>query len=267
MKVNRNDPIGIFDSGLGGISTLGQAMHILPQEKFIYYGDSGVQPYAFMAASQIKNRCYEICDWFVARQTKAIVIACNTATSAALEDLKKRYDIPVMGIVPAVEDAVAHGGSGRILLLATEFTLKSETLRDLIQLYAADYEIEKQAPREMIDLVESGHIEGPQMDACIRRFFEDLKIDTFGAVVFGCTHLGFLNGLISDFIGPDIYIADGNRDTIRQLIQVLNDLDLRRTTGQRGGLVDISNSGGELYIQNAQKMLKIHLHNLKVASN
>jgi glutamate racemase len=143
---------------------------MLAQEKFIYYGDSGVPPYAFMTAAQIRQRCHRICDGFIAQRAKAIVIACNTATSAALEDLK----------VPAIEAAVAQGGSGKILLLATEFTIQSETLRELIQHYGADREIETRAPREMIDLVESGRIDGPQMEACIRRFFEDLDADTFG---------------------------------------------------------------------------------------
>ena len=267
MKANRDDPIGIFDSGLGGVSTLGQAMHMLPQEKFIYYGDSGVPPYAFMTASQIRHRCHEICDGFEAQNAKAIVIACNTATSAALEDLKTRYDIPILGIVPAVEAAVAQAGSGKILLLATEFTLQSETLRDLIQIYAADREIEMRAPREIIDLVESGTIDGPQMDACIRRFLGDLNASAFGTVIFGCTHLGFLSRIISDVLGSHIHIADGNQDTIRQLIQVLDTLDLHQTQEDPGGGVDISNSGGEPYIQNAQKMLKIHLHNLEAASN
>jgi glutamate racemase len=262
MKANKNDPIAIFDSGLGGVSTLGQAMHLLPQEKFIYYGDSDVPPYAFMTSSQIRQRCRQICDGFIAQRAKAIVIACNTATSAALEDLKTRYDIPVLGIVPAVEAAVAQGGSGKILLLATEFTIRSETLRELIQHYAADREIETRAPREMIDLVESGSIDGPQMDACIRRFFEDLDTDTVGAVVFGCTHLGFLSRLISDVLGPDIHIADGNKETIRQLVRVLNTLDLRRAAGERSGEVEISNSGGVQYVQNAQKMLQSQLHNL-----
>ena len=262
MKANKDDPIGIFDSGLGGVSTLGQAMHMLAQEKFIYYGDSGVPPYAFMTASQIRQRCHRICDGFIAQRAKAIVIACNTATGAALEDLKTRYDIPVLGIVPAVEAAVARGGHGKILLLATEFTIQSETLRELIQNYAADREIETRAPREMIDLVESGSIDGPPMDACIRRFFEGFDTDTFGAVVFGCTHLGFLNRLISDVLGPDIHIADGNQETIRQLIRILNTLDLRRAAGDPIGEVDISNSGGAQYVQNAQKMLQTHLHNL-----
>ena len=262
MKANKDDPIGIFDSGLGGVSTLGQAMHMLPQEKFIYYGDSGVPPYAFMTASQIRQRCHGICDGFVAQRAKAIVIACNTATGAALEDLKTRYDIPVLGIVPAVEDAVAQGGNGKILLLATEFTIQSETLRELIQQYGADREIETRAPREMIDLVESGSIDGPQMDACIRRFFEGFDTDAFAAVVFGCTHLGFLIRAISDMLGPDVYIADGNQETIRQLARVLNASGLHRAAGNRSGGVNISNSGGAQYVQNAQKMLQIHLHNL-----
>ncbi|MHC4074044.1 MAG: glutamate racemase [Planctomycetota bacterium] len=262
MKANKDDPIGIFDSGLGGISTLGQAMHMLPQEKFIYYGDSGVAPYAFMTASKIRQRCRGICDLFVAQHTKAIVIACNTATSAALDDLKSCYDIPVLGIVPAVEAAVAQGDSGKILLLATEFTIQSESLRELIQKYAAVREIETRAPREMIDLVESGRIEGPQMEACIRRFFEDLETDTLGAVVFGCTHLGFLVRLIGAVLGPDICIADGNNETIKQLIRVLDTLDLCQAAGDRSGDVDISNSGGAQYVQNAKKMLQTHLYNL-----
>ena len=262
MKANKDDPIGIFDSGLGGVSTLGQAMHMLPREKFIYYGDSGVPPYAFMTGSQIRERCRGICDGFMAQGAKAIVIACNTATSAALEDLKARYDIPVLGIVPAVEAAVAQAGSGKILLLATEFTIQSETLRELIQTYAADREIEMRAPREIIDLVESGTIDGPQMDACIRRFFKDLNTDAITAVIFGCTHLGFLNHSISGVIGSHIHIADGNQDTIKQLIQVLDSLNLRRAQGDSRGGVDISNSGGEPYVQNAQKILQAHLHNL-----
>jgi glutamate racemase len=262
MKANKDDPIGIFDSGLGGVSTLGQAMHMLPQEKFIYYGDSGVPPYAFMTASQIRQRCHRICDGFIAQRAKAIVIACNTATGAALEDLKTRYDIPVLGIVPAIAAAVAQGGSGKILLLATEFTIQSETLRELIQNYAADREIETRAPREIIDLVESGRIDGPQMDACIRRFFEGFDTDTFAAVVFGCTHLGFLSRAISDVLGPDIHIADGNEETVGQLARVLKSLDLHRAAGERSGEVEISNSGGAQYVQNAQKMLQAHLHNL-----
>ena len=266
MKANKDDPIGIFDSGLGGISTLGQAMHMLPHEKFIYYGDSGVPPYAFMTASQIRQRCQRICDAFVARHTKAIVIACNTATSAALEDLQRRYDIPVLGIVPALEEAVAQVGSGKILLLATEFMIQSDSLRELIQLYGADREIKTRAPRELIDLVESGTIDGPQMDACIRRLFEGLDTDAFTAVVFGCTHLGFLSHAISEFMDHDIHIADGNKDTIRKLIQVLNTLRLCRTVEDRSGEVDISNSGGAQYVQNARKMLQVHLHNLKTAS-
>jgi glutamate racemase len=100
------------------------------------------------------------------------------------------------------------------------------------------------------------------MDACIRRFFEDLDTDTVGAVVFGCTHLGFLSRLISDVLGPDIHIADGNKETIRQLVRVLNTLDLRRAAGERSGEVEISNSGGVQYVQNAQKMLQSQLHNL-----
>jgi glutamate racemase len=262
MKANKDGAIGIFDSGLGGVSTLGQAMHMLPREKFIYYGDSGVPPYAFMTAAEIRQRCRGICDGFMAQRAKAIVIACNTATSAALEDLKARYDIPVLGIVPAVEAAVAQGGGGKILLLATEFTIRSETLLELIQNYGAGREIEMRAPREMIDLVESGTIDGPRMDACIRRFFKDINTDRFSAIVIGCTHLGFLNGLICDFIGPDIHIADGNKETISKLIRILNKLDLRRAAGDHNGEADISNSGGAQYVQNAQKMLQTHLRNL-----
>jgi glutamate racemase len=118
----------------------------------------------------------------------------------------------------------------------------------------------------MIDLVESGSIDGPQMDACIRRFFEGLDTDAYAAVVFGCTHLGFLIRAISDVLGPDIHIADGNEETIRQLARVLNTSDLRRAAGERKAEVEISNSGGAQYVQNAQKMLQTHLHNLEAAS-
>jgi glutamate racemase len=147
-------------------------------------------------------------------------------------------------------------------LLATEFTIQSQTLRELIEQQGADREIEMRTPREMIDLVESGTIDGPQMDACIRRFFEGLDTGAVAAVAFGCTHLGFLSRAISNVLGPDIHIADGNEEIVGQLIQVLNTLGLRRAAGDRSGEVDIANSGGAPYVQNAWKMLQVHLHNL-----
>ena len=150
--VIRYDPIGMFDSGLGGVSCLGQGIHMLPHERFVYFGDSGVEPYALLPQTQVKKHCFDACDLLVEKGAKAIVVACNTATSVAIADLKKRYDIPVLGTEPAIKHAVNFGLPGKIVVMATGMTLQSEMLGALIDRYGAGCEFVKLPCRKIITL-------------------------------------------------------------------------------------------------------------------
>lgn len=264
MQKEKQMPIGIFDSGLGGISTLGQAIHMLPSEKFIYFGDSGEPPYSLMSETDARNLCIRACDFLMEKGVKAIVIACNTATYLAVSDIRKKYGIPVLGMEPAVKVAADYGLKGKIVIMATGMTLKSPVVGNLIDRYGQGFEIFKLPCRDGITLVESGVISGPEMEASIGKSFAELDPGSISSVVFGCTHFGFLEQSIKNVLGDHIRIADGNEGTIRHLKNILGKADLLNdeTTPDEPAF-EIYNSGGPAFIEKSNAMLKAHLAYLK----
>jgi len=252
--------IGIFDSGLGGISCLGQAIQMLPSEKFVYFGDSGEPPYSLMSEADAVKLCIRACDFLVEKGVKAIVIACNTATYLAVSEIRKRYEIPVLGMEPAIKVAVDYGLNGKIVIMATGMTLKSQMVDNLIDRYGQGLEIVKLSCRDGITLVESGVISGPEMEACIRKSFGEMDPRSISSVVLGCTHFGFLEQPVKKVLGDHIRIADGNEGTIRHLKRILEKADLlNNETTPAGPAFEIYNSGGPEFIENSKAMLKAHL--------
>lgn len=263
MQVKKDAPIGIFDSGLGGVSCLGQGMHKLPGERFIYFGDSGEKPYSLMPKSEAKALCLKIGDFLIEKGVKAIVVACNTATSIALVDLRERYAVPVLGMEPAVKVATDAGLEGKIVVMATGMTLKSRMLDRLIQSYGNGTEIVKLPCRDVITLVESGIIDGPEMEASIGKYFAEFDPQEIASVVFGCTHYGFLEKPLKNVLGCNVHIADGNEGTIRHLKNILMQADmLNETPAASERTVEFYNSGGSIFNQYSEKMLEKHLANL-----
>jgi len=260
---DKDAPIGIFDSGLGGVSCLGQGMYMLPRERFVYFGDSGVSPYSLMPKAEVKDLCFQACDFLVAKQVKAIVVACNTATSVAVTELREKYQIPILGMEPALKVATDFGLEGKIIVMATGMTLKSRMMDNLITRFGQGHDIVKLPCRDVITLVESGIIDGPQMEVCLGKYFAEFNPDHIASVVFGCTHYGFLKRPLNKVLGEHIRIADGNEGTIRHLKQILKERNL--LSGRDIGVSDaeIYNSGGPEFIANARKMLVQHLANLK----
>ena len=256
--------IGIFDSGLGGISCLGQGIHMLPSEKFVYFGDSGEPPYSLLSETEARTLCIGACDFLVEKGVKAIVIACNTATYLAVSEIRKKYEIPVLGMEPAVKVAADYGLNGKIVILATGMTLKSRMVDNLIDRYGQGLEIVKLPFRDGITLVESGVISGPKMEACIRKAFAELDPRSISSVVLGCTHFGFLAQSVKKVLGDPVRIADGNEGTIRNLKKILEQADLLNSeTTPAGRPFEIYNSGGPEFIENSEAMLKAHLAYLK----
>ena len=264
---NKDAPIGIFDSGLGGVSCLGQGMHMLPRERFIYFGDSGVSPYSLMPKPEVKDLCFQACDFLVDRGVKAIVVACNTATSVAVTALREKYPIPILGMEPALKVATDFGLEGTIIVMATGMTLKSRMMDNLISRFGQGYDIVKLPCRDVITLVESGIIDGPEMEECLGKYFAEFNPDSIASVVFGCTHYGFLEKQLKKVLGQHIRIADGNEGTIRYLKQILIERDLLSSRDADVSEAEIYNSGGPEYIANARKMLSQHLANLKGAEH
>ena len=213
--------IGVFDSGVGGISVLRYMTSKLPHERFVFYGDSANAPYGEKSPEWLLERSRTITAKMVDTGAKAVVIACNTATAAAATTLREEYpDIPIIGIEPAVKPAVLGTPGGKILVMATPVTIQSEKFHRLVESCSADAEIIPLSCPGLADFIESGDIEGDAMLARIDELLGDYigKVDS---VVLGCTHYPFVAGRIREVLGKEIPLYDGGFGTARQLEYML----------------------------------------------
>lgn len=217
--LNRKSKIGIFDSGLGGLSVLHTLRELLPNESFIYIGDSKNAPYGTKTKEEVFELSKAICDQLVVYDVKAIVIACNTATSAAVSQLRDLYSIPIIGMEPAVKPALKQT-SGPVVVIATEMTLKEEKFLNLVDSLEDGYRIVKLAAPEWVDCVENHIADADYMKACVNSFLEQ-HIPKAQNIVLGCTHYIFLKELISDYYDGKIDLFDGNVGTALQLKNTL----------------------------------------------
>ena len=265
MQGNIYSPIGIFDSGIGGVSTLGQAVHMLPHEEFIYFGDNGNGPYSLKTEEQVKQYCFKACDFLIEKGVKAIVVACNTATIVSISDLRKKYDLPILGMEPAVKLATSFNLPGKIVVIGTGMTLKSERMNSLIEKFGNGYDIVKLPFRDVIVMIEKGIIQGDELEACMAGYFKDLDPKEISTIVFGCTHFGVLEKPIKKVLGNHVKIADGNKGTIRHLTNILQNLNLLNPGDRPKADILFHNSGSSTALENSKKNFKAHINNLRTA--
>ena len=245
----KRDPVGVFDSGIGGISTLREMIRELPDERFIYFGDTANAPYGTKSTEDVIACVRGVVDRLLHRNIKALVIACNTATGAAAATLRSELSIPVIGMEPALKPASKIRKNGSVLVLATPLTLHQEKFENLMKQYGQGA-VKVPCPG-LMELVESDDQAG------IRRYLEELfnryppeKVD---AVVLGCTHYVFLKDMIREMLPERIAITDGNAGTARQLKRVLEREGLLNDEGP--GSVELENSGTEKDIVLMKKLL------------
>lgn len=246
----RNNPIGFFDSGVGGISVLKQALKILPNENYIYYGDSGNAPYGIKTVEEVKKLSFKATDFLLSKGAKAIVVACNTATSAAIEDLRKAYnDIPVIGIEPALKPAIELNNSGSIITMATPMTLSEKKFNNLMNKYENNSPIESLPCPGLVELIESGIIEGEEINCYLEEKFKNYLNNKIAAVVLGCTHYPFIKEEIKKIVGNEVKVIDGGYGTAKQLERKLELNNLLNKNGLQGK-VEIYNSSKNIEIKN-----------------
>lgn len=209
--------IGVFDSGVGGLSVLHHIRHALPDERLIYVADSAHVPYGDKPASYIEQRSLALTRFLIEQGADAIVIACNTATAAVAATLRSRFNIPIVGMEPAVKPAVAATRSGVIGILATTGTLDSARFAALLERYAGDVEIVTQGCPGLVERVEQGDLNGAQTRALIARYTAPLLARGADTLILGCTHYPFLAPLITEVVGPDIALVDTGAAVARQL--------------------------------------------------
>lgn len=225
---DRLAPIGIFDSGVGGLTVARSIIDQLPDEDVIYVGDTAHGPYGPLSIPEVRAHALAVGDDLVARGVKALVIACNTASSACLRDARERYDVPVIEVIlPAVRRAAATTRTGRIGVIGTSATIGSGAYQDA---FAAAREVAVSAvacPR-FVDFVERGVTSGRQVLGLAEGYLEPLQRAGVDTLVLGCTHYPLLSGVIQLVMGESVTLVSSAEETAKDLLRVLTELDLLR---------------------------------------
>ncbi len=228
------NPIGVFDSGVGGLSVLREIRRELPGEDLLYVADSGHAPYGDKPPQLIEARSIEIIEFLLSRHAKAIVVACNTATGAAISTLRARFPVPIVAMEPAVKPAAAHTKSGVVGVLATSRTLSSDNFAKLSARFGTDIDLLVQACPGLVEQVESGDLSGDQTRALLERYLLPLLERKADTIVLGCTHYPFLAPLIQEIAGPGVAIIDPAAAIARELRRRLADLGLLSDESRAG---------------------------------
>ncbi|WP_139958629.1 glutamate racemase [Flavicella sediminum] len=214
-------PIGLFDSGIGGISIWKEILNVLPYENSIYLADSKNAPYGQKSKEEIIALCIKNTDYLIARGCKIIVVACNTATTNAIEILRARYDIPFIGIEPAIKPAALKTLTHTIGILATKGTLNSSLFAETSKKYISDIKVVEQIGEGLVPLIENGLIESEEMEQLLKKHLAPMLQNNIDCLVLGCTHYPFLIPQIKKIIGNSIQIIDSGLAVAKQTKAVL----------------------------------------------
>lgn len=244
-------PIGMFDSGVGGISVLREARRILPGESFVFFGDTMNAPYGTKTKEEVLYLSRTVVEKLLDMGAKAIVIACNTATSAAARELREQYDLPIIGMEPALKPAAALHKDGYILSLATPGTIKGEKYQHLLERYGEGV-VSLPCPG-MMEFVEKGEVDSDALHQFLELLFASYKEKEPEAIVLGCTHYVFLKKAIRRHF-PNVPLIDGNGGTVRQLKHLLEERDLLNEEEAMGNVTLLS-SGNPVAVQLMEELL------------
>lgn len=245
QTASRECPVGVFDSGMGGISVLRELRAQLPGENVIYYGDTAHAPYGTKPPSEVMDRVRQVMALLMERQVKAVLIACNTATSVAAATLRAELSLPIIGMEPALKPASELRHGGRILVMATPLTLRLPKFQALMERYG-----EGASPLPcpgLMELVEEGELDGPEVRNYLSALLQPYRDAPLDAVVLGCTHYVFLRPVLRRMLPPETALLDGNAGTVRQLHRVLEQRGLCREAPSPGR-VELLTSGDPLHI-------------------
>ena len=214
---NLERPIGIFDSGVGGLSVLVESQRELPNEDLLYVADSGHAPYGEKPADFIERRASTIFDFFLRQGTKAVVVACNTATGIAIEALRARASIPIIGIEPAIKPAAAATRSGVVGVLATTQTIASARFARLITTFGTGVQVVAQPCPGLVERVEAGDLSGPDTRSLVAGCVQPLLEKGADTIVLGCTHYPFVSRLIAEVAGKGVTVIDPSAAVAREV--------------------------------------------------
>jgi len=230
-RVSKNSPVGVFDSGIGGLTILRAVREALPHEDLVYVADSAHLPYGQKPAEFVRGRAIAITGFMVEQGVKAIVVACNTATAAALGTLRTRFALPFIGVDPAVKPAATATRSGVIGVLATPTTLSSERFCALLDRFARDARVLQQPCTGLAEHIERGDIDDEATEALVRGFVEPLLAAGADTIVLGCTHYPFVAHIVQRIAGPQVTVIENGTAVARELARQLAAHGIRNPSG------------------------------------
>ena len=215
--------IGIFDSGIGGLTLLHQAMVLMPHENFIFYADTDHVPYGTKSREQVITYVDEVVRFMEDHDCKAVMIACNTATAVAAELMRSKYQsLPIIGIEPAVKPAVAESAGKRVLVVATPLTVHEKKLKMLVERVDDEHLVDLLELPGLVEFAERGEFVSDNVTAYLQGRLLGYALDRYGELVLGCTHFNYFKDTFRKLMPPHIHIIDGSLGTVRQLMRVLD---------------------------------------------
>ena len=235
-------PIGVFDSGVGGISVLQHIHALLPYEQLLYVADSRYAPYGSKTPQEIQSRCFKIADFLITKGVKAIVVACNTATAAAIDLMREKYSLPIIGMEPAVKPAAAASKNGVIGVLATVGTLKSAQFAGLLESYGRNVKVVTQGCIGLVECIERGELRSDNTLELLEQYCQPLLDEGADTIVLGCTHYPFVKPLIQQIVGKNVTLIDTGAAVAKHLQKRLATLDLLTQQHQAGAVRFWTNS-------------------------
>lgn len=218
-----NRKIGVFDSGIGGLTVLSKIIELLPNEEYIYYADTENVPYGTKLKEEVKKYVRKAIEFLISKDVKAIVIACNTATSIAINELRNTYSIPIIGIEPAVKPAIENKGKKKVLVMATPTTIREEKLHDLIEKFEAREYVDLIPMPKLVEFAEKREFESEEVEKYIKEELKIYNLKNYSELVLGCTHFPFFKETLAKIFPKETRIIDGSLGVANRLKNVLKE--------------------------------------------
>jgi len=233
MQYEKDSPIGLFDSGIGGLTVLQRIMEVLPKENTVYLGDTARSPYGTKSVETVLRYSFENADFLIQKSVKLLVVACNTSTAVALKSLQENLTVPVVGVIgPGARAALAKTKNKRIGVIGTEATIQSGAYTQALRAIDPKVEVYSRACPLFVPLVEEGWLDNKVVDMAVASYLAGLKRSGIDTLILGCTHYPLLKKAIRKFMGRGVRLVDSAEETAHEVSGVLMEKSLEREHGK-----------------------------------
>ncbi len=259
-------PIGVFDSGVGGLSILVELQKLLPQENFVFLADQKYLPYGEKTKKELVVRSEKITNYFIKNHDiKMLVVACNTATANTVATLRKKFSIPIVGTIPAIKPASENTISKTIAVMSTPATSRSKALKNLIQEYCGGMNVLSIGCKDLVNTVETGDLSSSKVKILLEKYLETTKNSSADYLVLGCTHYPFLRETIQKIVGKNVKLIDSGQAIAKRARYLVLNNELKNTSKNKGKTTYLTTGRPDKFSKIASQLLNQTLHSEKVA--